>query len=126
MFRAILVKSMRSATCLLTILAGSAALAAQSDRVVGRGAVWIADAAANRVFELGRDGTVTREYRAFDVRDVDRLAGGHLLLTERSLHRVTEIDESGSVVWSFEALRSPCDADRLANGHTLIAMKKLE
>ena len=37
------------------------------------------------------------------------------------LHRVIEVDREGNIVFMIEHLNSPSDADRLPNGHTIVA-----
>jgi hypothetical protein len=55
--------------------------------------------------------------------DAELLAehNGHLLITDRNNDRVIEVDEAGQIVWSYDQLTRPHNADRLANGHTMIA-----
>lgn len=53
--------------------------------------------------------------------DAERLANGHLLITDRNNDRVIEVDDAGTVVWSLAGLQRPHNADRLPNGHTIIS-----
>ena len=50
----------------------------------------------------------------FGVWDAEPLANGNLLITEFSVNRVSELTRENKVVWSFDDLRNPYDADRLA------------
>jgi hypothetical protein len=53
--------------------------------------------------------------------DVELLANGHLLITDRNNDRVIEVNKAGQVVWSYDQLTRPHNGDRLANGNTLLA-----
>ncbi len=53
--------------------------------------------------------------------DAERLANGHLLITDRNNDRVVEVDDAGTIVWSLTGLQRPHNADRLANGHTIVS-----
>jgi outer membrane protein assembly factor BamB len=74
-----------------------------------------------RVVELDRQGQV-----AWEVEDrklpssVQRLEDGNTLISYEGGDRVAELDRGGKVVWSH-AIAKPTHAQRLPNGHTVIA-----
>jgi hypothetical protein len=76
---------------------------------------------SGRIIELDRQRKVvwaiegmTRPY------SVQRLENGNTLVSEFERDCVVELDRSCKVVWSYK-VRSPTHAQRLSNGHTLIA-----
>ncbi|QLG27789.1 aryl-sulfate sulfotransferase [Halorarum halophilum] len=87
------------------------------------GAVLVADSDNDRVVELHRtdDGTwepawVLDRAEGMDLRwprDADRLPNGHTVVTDTLNRRVFEIDENGTVVWSYATDRIPYEADRV-------------
>lgn len=85
----------------------------------------IADTFGERVIEINYHGFVLWEVQDLPgLQDVDRLAGGHTLVTLRDKDNqgeVRELDHDGKVVWKLAGLEAPSDADRLGNGHTLVA-----
>lgn len=53
--------------------------------------------------------------------DIEVLANGHFLVTDRNNNRVIEIDRSGKVYWQQVGLNRPHNSDWLPNGHLLIS-----
>lgn len=88
----------------------------------GGPAVVVSDSENNRIVEYQRtdDGawnqTWTWQQEQLQwPRDADRLPNGHTLVVDSNGHRLVEVDESGSVVWSVP-VRLPYDAERLGTG----------
>lgn len=84
--------------------------------------ILIADYADNQVFAVDRDGkrrfALDEMYGAWDAELTTR---GTVLVTLFSTSTVQEIDpETGDVVWEFERLKNPFDADVLPSGNLLI------
>lgn len=100
---------------------------------LGEGAVLVADSDNNRVVELHRtNGTWEPTWGLYEAgniefawpRDADRLPNGNTLVTDTLNQRLVEVDENGSVVWSFNIRQSvgtgivPYEADRLVADDT--------
>ena len=84
----------------------------------GGPAVIVADSENDRVVEYQRVNGAwkqTWEYPSTWSRDADRLPNGNTLITSSLAHEVIEINQSGDVVWRFEA-RLPYEAERLGTG----------
>ncbi len=83
----------------------------------------IADSSGNRILEVNAAGKTVWEIKDMEgLWDVDRLANGNTLVTQRDLgHRVFELTPAGRTVYVIENLVSPSDADRLPNGNTIVA-----
>jgi hypothetical protein len=95
---------------------------------LGEEAVLVADSDNDRVVELHKqDGewqpswTLTRTGGiALDwPRDADRLPNGNTLITDTLNRRIVEVNENGTVVWSYQTKRIPYEADRLPVGETV-------
>jgi hypothetical protein len=97
---------------------------------LGDGAVLVADSDNDRVVELHRTDEGRWEptwalYEAGGIefswpRDADRLPNGNTLVTDTRNQRLVEVDENGSVVWSFNIHETiggvvPYEADRLVD-----------
>ena len=80
----------------------------------------VADKSANQVIVYGADGVEQKRLEVGLPEDADFLGSGYLITSARD-KAVLELDEDGSIVWRYDALSRPLDADRLANGNTLIA-----
>ena len=90
---------------------------------LGDGAILVADSDNDRVVELHRtdDGSwepawVLDRAEGMDLRwprDADRLPNGNTLVTDTLNRRIFEVDENGTVVWSYATDRIPYEADRV-------------
>ncbi len=80
---------------------------------------------ARAVWQLDSAGSVMREYSVGGYPcSLQLLPDGHFLVAgwdDDCPGFVREFDTSGAIVWRHEPLRWPWKAERLANGHTLIA-----
>lgn len=80
---------------------------------------------ARAVWQVAPDGTIVRDLRVGGYPcSLELLPGGNLLVAgweDDEPGFVREYDRLGRVVWRHEPLRWPWKAQRLANGHTLIA-----
>jgi hypothetical protein len=91
----------------------------------------IADRDGSRAIEVQPDGTVVWEYGGVaGLYGVQRLANGNTLLTVQGDYTaenpavLLEVDSAGQTVWSYGGAEEPLlapSAERLADGHTLIA-----
>ena len=110
----------------------------------------IADMSQDRVIEVNSTYDIVWEWRSIDhlvdipepipsdwvhLNDVDRLPNGNTLMTLRNYDSVIEVNPAGDIVWSYGDLEfdnttnsnnhlilwGPHNADRLSNGHTMIA-----
>ncbi|MFB6302519.1 MAG: aryl-sulfate sulfotransferase [Haloferacaceae archaeon] len=87
----------------------------------GGPAVLVADSHNNRIVEYQRaNGSWKRTWTWTDERmkwprDADRLPNGNTLIVDTSGDRVLEVNQSGGIVWQFEA-DSLYDAERLGTG----------
>lgn len=85
----------------------------------------VADYADNRV--AAYRGLVPKPQELFELEEVfgvwdaEWLPNGNILITEFSLNHVSEYTKDfKKLVWRYDHLKNPYDADRLANGNTLI------
>jgi hypothetical protein len=92
------------------------------------GAILAADSENDRVVELHEEGgewsVAWSLKRTGDIalswpRDADRLPNGNTLITDTLNKRIVEVNESGTVVWSYETDRVPYEADRLPIGEAV-------
>jgi hypothetical protein len=91
------------------------------DGLVGRTVVVLLD--ENQILDLDADNKVRWKIDGVQmVLDVQPLPGDRVLLAEYNGRRVTERTSKGAVVWEVRS-DEPLTAQRLANGHTLIATK---
>ncbi|MFW9877316.1 MAG: aryl-sulfate sulfotransferase, partial [Candidatus Thorarchaeota archaeon] len=110
----------------------------------------IADMSQDRVIEVNSTYDIVWEWRCIDhledipdpipfdwvhLNDVDRLPNGNTLMTLRNYDSVIEVNPIGEIVWQYgdliynvsdlpsdhTILWGPHNADRLSNGHTMIA-----
>jgi glucose/arabinose dehydrogenase len=79
------------------------------------------------ILEVKPDGSVVAETRVpgrpFDVEPLDN---GRFLVCvvfepNRETQRVIEVDRDGRILWSLDGFKYPASAQRLDNGHTLVA-----
>ena len=88
----------------------------------GGPAVVIADSQNNRIVEYQRvDGDWEQTWTWSDgpmqwPRDADRLPGGETLISDTNSHRVIEVSENGSVIWSVQNVPGVYEAERLETG----------
>jgi hypothetical protein len=97
---------------------------------LGDGAVLVADSDNNRVVELHRtdEGRWEPTWALYEAggldfawpRDADRLPNGNTLITDTRNQRLVEVDEDGTVVWSFNVGETiggvvPYEADRIVD-----------
>jgi hypothetical protein len=76
------------------------------------------------VVEWDRRGSQVWHYGPVQVAtSVQRLVGGSTLITEGGWDRILEVDRNGKCVWSH-TVKDPTHAQRLPNGHTVIATKE--
>jgi hypothetical protein len=104
--------------------AGKADLAAleAQERPLGRTVVVLLD--DNQVLDLDAGNKVRWKIDNVQMAlDVQPLPGDRVLLAEYNANRVTERNSKGEVVWERKFLQ-PLAAQRLANGHTLIANRQ--
>lgn len=88
---------------------------------LGGGRTLLASLDEQQVVEVDQRGRVTWKYGPVGATRAKPLANGHLLVTDYPAGRVLEVDRDRSVVWEYRA-PDPCfDAERLLNGHTLVA-----
>jgi hypothetical protein len=74
-----------------------------------------------RVVEMDPCGKIVWEWRCVGrPASVQRLENGNTLVSEFDTNRVVEVNRDGKVVWTYDVLH-PQDAQRLPNGHTVIA-----
>lgn len=69
----------------------------------------------------GGSGTLSDGSHLHYPNDAELLENGHLLITDRNNDRVIEVDDAGTIFWSYEGLTRPHNGDRLPNGNTMIA-----
>jgi len=109
----------------------------------------IADMSQDRVIEVNSTYDIVWEWRGIDhlplpnpipddwvhLNDVDRLPNGNTLMTLRNYDTIIEVNPVGDIVWKYgdliydmsifkinhTILWGPHNADRLSNGHTMIA-----
>ncbi|MFX1489859.1 MAG: aryl-sulfate sulfotransferase, partial [Promethearchaeota archaeon] len=109
----------------------------------------IADMSQDRVIEVNSTYDIIWEWRCIDhlrvpdpipedwvhLNDVDRLPNGNTLMTLRNYDSIIEVNPEGDIVWSYgdlvydmallpinhTVLWGPHNADRLSNGHTMVA-----
>ncbi len=109
----------------------------------------IADMSQDRVIEVNSTYDIVWEWRCIDhlllpdpipedwvhLNDVDRLPNGNTLMTLRNYDSVIEVNPAGNITWYYgdlvydmtifpinhRILWGPHNADRLSNGHTMIA-----
>lgn len=53
--------------------------------------------------------------------DIDLLTNGRFLVSNYGASFTREVDDKGKVLWESKTVPGACGADRLANGHTLLA-----
>lgn len=106
---------------------------AHSAEELTNGNLLIVDTTRNRLLEISRDKKISWSSESwskgkladgsrFDYpNDVEELANGHFLVTDRNNNRVIEIDRSGRIYWQKRKLNKPHNADRLENGNTLVS-----
>ena len=106
---------------------------AHSIEELANGNLLIVDSTKNRLLEVSRDKKIVwsseswakgslADGSCFDYpNDVEELANGHFLVTDRNNNRVIEIDSSGRIYWQKRKLNQPHNANRLTNGNTLIS-----
>lgn len=95
---------------------------AAPDRAAGGTVVVLLD--DNQILDLDSDNKV--RWKIDDVQmplDLQRLPGDRVLLAEYKANRVTERNRKGEVVWQRK-VEEPLVAQRLVNGHTLIANRR--
>lgn len=87
------------------------------------GETLIADTGNDRVLEVSAGLVVQWVGTGFDApTDADRLSTGCTLVTDVGSRRIVERDATATCDWEFaRELRDPREADRLADGHALIA-----
>jgi len=74
-----------------------------------------------RVVEIDREGRLRWEYRDVAALRAKPLLNSHVLIVDHGGKQALEVNRAGTVVWRY-ATDEPClDAERLANGHTLVA-----
>jgi hypothetical protein len=77
--------------------------------------------ATRRVVELDARGEAVWELRDMvQPHSIQRLLNGNTLVSDLIGSRVLEVERSGKVVWAY-GVKSPTQAQRLPNGHTVIA-----
>jgi HEAT repeat protein len=82
---------------------------------------WTPSRGDNEIVELGRDGKPRWKIEGLGYAfDFEVLPGSRLLCAEHNLHRVTERNFKGEVLWEH-TISSPLNCQRLPNGHTFIA-----
>lgn len=98
-----------------------APLAAWSAERRRSGRTLLASLEDRRVVEVERDGRIVWEQRGVAAIRAKPLADGTCLVVDYTGRRVVQWNQAGRIVWKH-AMSEPClDAERLANGHTLIA-----
>jgi outer membrane protein assembly factor BamB len=76
----------------------------------------------SKVWECGRDGKVRWQIGGLhSPNDVQRLAGGRVLVAEYWGQKVTERNRQGKVQWEYKLASGPVSAQRLPGGNTFIA-----
>ena len=96
-------------------------LAAWSAERRSNGRTLLASLDARRVVEVEHDGRVVWEQRGVSAIRAKPLADGSYLVVDHSGRRVVQWNQAGVIVWRHEVSEPCLDAERLANGHTLIA-----
>lgn len=95
---------------------------AAPDRAAGGTVVVLLD--DNQILDLDADNKV--RWKIDDVQmplDLQRLPGDRVLLAEYKANRVSERNRKGEIVWQRK-VEEPLVAQRLVNGHTLIATRR--
>jgi hypothetical protein len=93
----------------------------ERDKLLGRTMVVLLD--ENQVLDLDPSNKVRWKIDGIEMPlDIQPLPGDRVLLAEYKGNRVTERNSKGKVVWE-KRIAEPLMAQRLANGHTLIATK---
>jgi HEAT repeat protein len=76
-----------------------------------------------KVWECGRDGKPRWQINnLFGAMDGRVLSNGHVLVAENSVQKISERDQSGKELWTFQPQAPPVAVQRLPNGNTFIAM----
>ena len=83
------------------------------------GTVVVADSENDRIVEIDvQSEEIIWQYGGNDLvhwpRDADRLPNGNTLITDSFNERVIEVNPEGEIVWQYEGLSMPYEADRLS------------
>lgn len=105
-----------TAVLLVALLSAVAARSARAERYI-----YVADHEVRKVFKMKFDGTVVWEATNNNGHDVQLLENGNVLVN--CPPTVREYSPDGKIVWQVgrEIAAAPESAQRLANGHTVIA-----
>jgi hypothetical protein len=88
---------------------------------LANGATLLASVEEQAVVEVDRDGKVLWRYGPVAATRAKPLANGHVLVVDYPKGRVLELGRDQSIRWQH-TVDEPCfDAERLENGHTLVA-----
>ena len=89
-------------------------------RVGTTGALTLCEYDGKRIVQIAADGSERVLFEGPQAWDFDLLPDDHLLVTDYIGNKVFEVDAKGKVVWTFDQLKMPLEADRLVGGNTLI------
>jgi len=89
------------------------------------GNVLIASYQANQVLEVDRHGAIVWSRGGMNAMRAKPLADGHILVADFGGKRVVELNEDRQETWSVKTPDNCFDAERLPNGHTVLACPNL-